>query len=73
MVPVSDQDMNTHLAEVSRVRNIFCAVYIVVELKFSSLKVSHLVNGKWGLTPSENQLVCLQYSHTNLCCFNKVC
>lgn len=34
MVPVSDQDMNTHLAEVSRVRNIFCAAYIVVELKF---------------------------------------
>lgn len=23
MVPVSDQDMNTHLAEVSRVRNTF--------------------------------------------------
>ncbi len=37
MVPVSDQDMNTHLAEVSRVRNkavIFCATEIALLLKF---------------------------------------
>lgn len=46
MVPVSDQDMNTHLAEVSRVRNtavIFWATYIALPFKLQSLRISVLV------------------------------
>lgn len=44
MVPVSDQDMNTHLAEVSRVRGTagISSTTLLLNLKF--LKMSALVD-----------------------------
>lgn len=71
MVPVSDQDMNTHLAEVSRVRNtavIFWAIYIALPLKLQSLKISVLVTPVIAVVVASEALTLQQTVPEQLLC-----